>query len=69
MSTVSHDVTRRNESYRSLLQNIVSFIGLFGKRDPQMSIVSHDVTRRNESYRSLLQNIVSFIGLFGKRDL
>jgi len=48
-----------------LLQNIVSFIGLFCKRDLLTPAARH--TQQN--HICLLQNIVSFIGLFCKRDL
>jgi len=58
------------------LQNIVSFIGLFCKRDLSFQTndnwwqLEHDDMKTGEkNYRSLLQNIVSFIGLFCKRDL
>jgi len=64
---------------RSLLQNIVSVIGLFCKRDLYfytetylcMTYRSHiELCFLFASFnRSLLQNIVSFIGLFCKRDL
>jgi len=60
------------ENCGSLLQNIVSFIGIFCKRDLSMHIYIHTMHTSSalfEDYRSFLQNIVSFIGLFCKRNL
>jgi len=62
-----HQSRNRWSSYRPLLQNIVSFIGLFCKRDTPHH-AWHQSGNRRSNYRSLLQNIVSFIGLFCKRD-
>jgi len=64
--------------HRSLLQNIVTFIGLLCKRDLWFEDSLLDSIDMRDSltidfktvyYRSLLQNIVTFIGLFCKRDL
>jgi len=57
-----------------LLQNIVSFVGLFCKSTGMRECVTRDEDMgSNEhccmSQRHLLQNIVSFVGLFYKRDL
>jgi len=59
----AHVILLRTSSFlrRAREQNIVSFIGLFCKRD--LSRKSSVVRRARE------QNIVSFIGLFCKRDL
>jgi len=73
---------RQVHNYRSLLQNIVSFIGLFCKETCNCKDsyeCSHHIhttfrhmyskVRRVHNYRSLLQNIASLIGLFCKRDV
>ena len=57
----------------SARQNIVSFIGLFCKRDLSFYWDSKckcfELCGKRKCTRSLLQNIVSFIGLFCRRDL
>jgi len=73
-STWHHSCSFTWKNHRSLLQNIVPFIGLFCKRDLIWPIIWHSTWHNScsftwKNYRSLLHNIVPFIGLFCKRDL